>query len=289
MPGRWILFPAGRLSVTVDGTMADGAVRHAWLRALGVEEMPARITLADGEYAHRRTFKHDFFAATGLYEGPSGRVILKLGRVAGLFGLPMRWLGRWLTARERAIYQAVDDLPGVPRCLGGWGETGLVHAYVEGHPLQRHERVDEDFFPRLERLVAGIHRRHIAYVDLEKRENILVDSLGRPWLIDFQISWRWPGGGNERREGIQRLIPSQVARFLLARLQEGDRYHLLKHCRRHRPGSLTPGQLAASCQRGPYVEAHRRLSRPLIRLRRKLLKRLTGRSRSPKQEGPEFG
>ena len=62
--------------------------------------MPERITLADGEYAHVRTFKHDFFAATGLYEGPSGLVILKLGRVARLFGLPMRWRGLGMMPRS---------------------------------------------------------------------------------------------------------------------------------------------------------------------------------------------
>jgi len=59
--------------------MAERLSRHLWLRALGTEEMPARITLAGETYDHARTYKHDFFAATGLYDGPSGRVILKLG------------------------------------------------------------------------------------------------------------------------------------------------------------------------------------------------------------------
>ncbi len=250
--------------------------------------MPERITLAGGEYRHVRTFKHDFFAATGLYEGPSGRVILKLGRVASVLGLPMGWLGRCLAAREQAIYRAVDDLPGVPRYLGRWGQTGLVHVYVEGHPLQPNERVDDKFFPRLARLLAQMHGRGIAYVDLEKRENILVDAEGHPWLIDFQISWRWPAGGNGRRQGLQRLIPAELGRCLLTALQEGDRYHVLKHCRRHRPDGLTPEQLEASHRRSRYIDLHRWLFRPFTLVRRRILKRLTGRSRSPKQQGPEF-
>jgi len=250
--------------------------------------MPARIVLADAEYVHRRTFKHDFFAATGLYESPSGRVILKLGRAGRLFGLPMRWLGRWLAERELTIYRAVDDLPGVPRCLGRWGETGFVRVYVEGHPLQPAEWVDDEFFPRLERLLTEMHRRDIAYVDLEKRENILVDARGRPCLIDFQISWRWPSNGGGPRRGLRRLIPAEFGRFLLTRLQEGDRYHLLKHRRRHRPDALSREQLEASYRRGTYIDLHRRVFWPLTWVRRKILKLLTGRSRSPKQDGPEF-
>lgn len=267
--------------------MAD-PVRHAWLRALGRAEMPERIRLRDGEYVHLRTWKHDFFAATGLYEGPSGRVVLKLGRTARLLGLPASWIGRLLCNRELDVYRAVDDLPGIPECFGKWGATGLVHAFVEGHPLQKREQVNDEFFPRLERLIDELHHRDIAYVDLEKRENILVDSDGRPCLIDFQISWRWPADGRKHRTGMRRLIPDGFGRFLLAKLQAGDRYHLLKHRRRHRPDTLTAEEIEASYRLGFWHDLHRRVSRPLTLLRRTALRVLTGRWRSLKQDGPEF-
>ncbi|NLE59860.1 MAG: hypothetical protein GX616_16025 [Planctomycetes bacterium] len=268
--------------------MPDKRLRHGWLRALGEAEMPERIALRDGNYVHLRTWKHDFFAATGLYEGPSGRVVLKLGRTAGLMGFPASWIGRLLCDRELDVYRAVDDLPGVPKCLGRWGETGLVHIFVDGHPLQKREQVDDEFFPRLEQLINELHQRDIAYVDLEKRENILVDAEGRPSLIDFQISWRWPSDDAERRRGFRRLIPHGLGRYLLRRLQEGDRYHLLKHRRRHRPDTLTPEQIEASYQLGFWHRVHRRVSRPLTLLRRTALRVLTGRWRSLKQDGPEF-
>ncbi|GMV95706.1 MAG: hypothetical protein AMXMBFR83_00770 [Phycisphaerae bacterium] len=263
-------------------------VKHSWLRALGREDLPSSITLPDGEYRHLRTYKHDFFAATGLYEGPGGKVILKVGRTAGLLGLPMAWLGRLHAAHESRLYRELDGLEGIPRWLGRYGPTGFVHAFVEGHPLQRDERPDDRFFDRLEALLAELHRRGIAYVDLEKRENILVGDDGRPCLIDFQISWRWEGHNGRPRRGLQRLIPLALGRLLLAKLQSGDRYHLLKHRRRHRPDTLTAEQLAASYRRGWFIELHRRLSWPFTALRRGLLKRLTGRSRSAKQDGPEF-
>jgi len=248
--------------------------------------MPTRIQLSDGEYRHVRTYKHDFFAATGLYEGPGGLVILKLGRAARLFGLPMDWLGRVLARRECEVYKEVDDLSGVPRCRGRWNKTGFVHEFMEGHPLQRKEKVAADFFPRLRELILQMHARGIAYVDLEKRENILVDGNGRPGLIDFQISWWWPA--DRKSEGLRRLIPDSVGRYILERLQKADLYHLRKHYRRHRPEDLTPEEIAASYRTGVLISLHRRFVRPLTLVRWSILKQLTGRSRSAKQDGPEF-
>lgn len=250
--------------------------------------MPRQITLADGVYQHVRTFKHDFFAATGMYEGPGGRVVLKLGRTASLFGLPMVWLGRRLADHEREVYEAVHDLDGVPRCWGKWGRTGLVHSFVEGHPLQRRERVNDDFFPRLESLINALHERGIAYVDLEKRENILVDANGCPCLIDFQISWRWPMKGERPPHGPRRLLPAWLGELILLRLKEGDRYHLLKHRRRHRPDTLTAELIEASYRRGFWGELHRRIARPLTLMRRFALRIVTGRWRSEKQDGPGY-
>ena len=267
--------------------MSTGPIRHAWLRALGAEELPPQIELPSGTYSHVRTYKHDFFAATGLYRGPAGKAVLKVGRTAPLLVIPMKWMGHLLADHEAAVYRAVDDLPGVPRCLGRWGPTGFVHAFVEGHPLQRGEPVNDAFFPRLQALLTEMHHRGIAYVDLEKRENILVGDDGRPHLIDFQISFHWPAP-TERRTGWRRLMPDEMGRFLLRRLQDGDRYHLLKHMRRHRPDLLTHPQRMASYRGGALIALHRRVSRPLTALRRTILRRLTGRSRSPKQDGPEF-
>ena len=94
------------------------------------------------------------------------------------------------------------DLPNVPalcgpiRVGGKLLDNAVAHVYVPGRPLARYDRVPDDFFPRLGRLLAEMHRRKMAYVDLHKRENILVGDDGQPYLIDFQISValgrRWP-------------------------------------------------------------------------------------------------
>ena len=41
-------------------------------------------------------------------------------------------------------------------------------------------------------MLNAMHERKVAYIDLHKRENILVNERGDPCLIDFQISVAWP-------------------------------------------------------------------------------------------------
>ncbi len=235
------------------------------LRALGRKTLPDTVTLADGSYQLVRLFKHDFFAITALYSRDSNKAVLKVGRMADFLGLPCGWIGRLLAGHEAAAYRRLADLEAVPRFLGRWGKHGFAHAYVEGHPLRKGERVPEGFFRCLREALDEIHRRGMAYVDLEKPQNVIVGDDGRPYLIDFQIAWHWPReyGGN--------LWP---ARWLLRRLQGADRYHLLKLQRRTRPDQLTPQQLAASYRKPWYIRLHRWVTQPAMRLRRRTLERL---------------
>ena len=157
-----------------------------------------------GGHPYRRAeiLKHDSWAATAIYDGSDGRIVCKFNRRQSVFGLPMRWLGRLLARREGRMLALLADLPNVPDGCGPIRAGGRVldnavgHAYVPGHPLGRTERVNDEFLPRLGRLLAEMHRRRMAYVDLHKAENIIVGDDGQPYLIDFQISMalshRWP-------------------------------------------------------------------------------------------------
>jgi len=263
----------GNVDGTRTGNIETTLVKKvpASLRALGRFEPPEVIRVGDCEYAFARCFKHDFFACTSLYEGEAGRVILKLNRQADICGLPGQWIGRVLANHEAECYRAVSDLEAVPRFVGRWGATGIVHEYVEGGPLVKGAAVPDDFFDRLERAVGEIHAREMAYVDLEKRQNVLLGDDGRPYLVDFQISWRLrPEYGGR----------TALAHWLRTRLQEGDRYHLLKLRRRFRPDQLSPVQLEASYRRPFWVRLHARLTRPLLTLRRSTLNRLDPRRSS---------
>lgn len=239
--------------------------KPSFLCALGRENLPAQVDLPTGTYALEKLFKHDFFAATALYGGPAGRVIVKIGRKAGLFGLPLGWIGRWLAGHEAACLSELADLAAVPPMAGRVGRHGLAHVYLDGHPLRKGEQVPDDFFPQLRAALAEIHARGMAYVDLEKCENVIVGDDGRPYLVDFQIAWRVP-----RRWGGE-LAP---LRWMRRRLQRADLYHVTKLQRRTRPDQLTAVELSASYAKPWYVRLHGLITRPFTLARRRLLNRL---------------
>lgn len=228
--------------------------------------MPERIDVGDKWFAMEKSFKHDFFAATGLYQGDSGRVVLKVGRQASLLGFPMRWTGRFLFRRESRLLKKTQHLDGIPALTGSWEDTGLIHEFIEGHPLTKGEAIADDFFPRLEALITAMHDLGIAYVDLEKRENVLVGDDGDPWLFDFQIAWDRSGWF--------------LTRWILRILQRSDRYHLLKHWRRLRPDQLDASRLRESQSPPFWIAGHRLIFRPITRLRRYILVLLGARSTS---------
>ena len=94
-------------------------------------------------------------------------------------------------------------------------------------------------------------------MDLHKRENIIVDNQGDPWLIDFQISLSWP-----------RWAPRQP---LFELLRRSDEYHLQKHwshCRADQCG-FAASDLAN--RRPWWIRLHRLVAQPLREARGRLL------------------
>lgn len=227
--------------------------------------MPRTISCNRELWEHVETFKHDFFAATGVYRNGDRLGVLKLSRVTDVFTVPTRWIGRFLANREAHMYEQLDGTPGIPRWIGRVGDTGILHEFVPGHPLGRDERVGDLFFVQLFELVALIHSRDMAYVDLNKRQNVLVGDDGRAYLIDFQISLHIPPIGWKN---------IGLVRWLLRRFQHADRYHCLKHKRRVRPDLLTDAERGEVERLSPWIKLHRFVARPLTQLRRRTLKRL---------------
>lgn len=261
--------------------------RRSWieasLQALGRDGFPETVELRDGTYRFARVLQHSFYAATACYLGPSGKMVIKWGRTTSFFGFPLAWLGRWLAGRELRIYQAVEDLAGVPECFGAVGTHGFAHIYVEGHPHYRSEPLGPDFFRKLLTLLDEIHSREMAYVDLSKQENILVGDDGLPYLIDFQTAFVWPSEWKQRR-GLLRLLPDAIGRRILAGAQEADCVHVFKHWRRSAEETLPADLYARSVRQTGYIRFHLIATTPYRWLRR-TIRKLWNRDRLP-PDGP---
>ena len=234
------------------------------MRALGRDDLPESVDVAGNTFHRTKTVKHDFYAATGFYESSDGvKSVLKMGRTTDFGGLPLEWLGAWLCRREMRFYTRLSDLPNIPAVLGKVGSTGFLHAYVEGAPLEKGKPVPDGFFSALQKLLAEVHRRNIAYVDTNKPQNILQGDDGQPHLIDFQISF-----------DLDTIGANPIGRWMLRRLQREDFYHILKHKRRLRQDELTPEERIAAERRSWFIKAHRFITKPYFLLRRRTFKRL---------------
>jgi hypothetical protein len=255
--------------------------RPDWLRALGQESPPENLEITGVEHRLVEVFKHDSWAATALYESDWGILrVVKLHRQARLFFLPLQWLGRRTARNERIILEQLAGLDGIPALAGAVRAGGriLEHAvareYIPGHPLGNREAVPDSFFHELERLLRGMHERRTVYVDLHKRENIIVNDRGEPCLIDFQISLLWPS-----------WLPRGPLFRLLGR---SDEYHLMKHWARCRPDQCGMNSEEFRKRIPWWIRVHRLFARPVRELRRRLLVRVGVRSGKGRVETEVF-
>jgi hypothetical protein len=231
--------------------------------------------------------KHDSWAASAVYVGTAGRIKVKFNRVQPIGVLPMHWLGNLLARHEAWMLAQLAEVPAIPKGCGPVYAQGkrlrnaVAHQWIPGHPLAKDEKVDDAFFPRLEQTLAEVHRRGIAYVDLHKRENIIVGDDGQAYLIDFQISQALPSCW---------VFNTLLHRAALEILQRSDWYHLLKHRLQHRPDLVPTGLADLEAQRPWWIRLHRRIAEPFRQLRRKWLVRLkvrTGIGHATSEHFPE--
>jgi hypothetical protein len=238
----------------------------ASLFAMGYAEMPEQIDAQGVTWRFSKLFKHDFFAATALYERadvPGEFSVLKVQRTYPLYGFPMKWLGRKVANHEIGIYEKLQGIAGIPKFLGRVGPTGFLHAFIPGEDLHADLPLTPLFFEQLRELFEALHSRQIAYVDSNKRENILYGEDGRPWLIDFQISL----------ENMRGVWDTFFTRWLLRKFIRADWYHYYKHKTRLLPSACTAEDFEKAQKRGLLHSLHRVVARPIIQVRRKFLSR----------------
>lgn len=207
--------------------------------------------------------KTDRYATTAKIELPDGRsAIWKRSVVVLPPGVRIAAAARRLARREADHLERLDGVDGIPRLLLRPSPDTFVRSWIDGSTLRDTAAVPDGTFPALRELLAAIHSRGVAYADMAKEENVVVDPAGRPWLVDFQIS----------ASGDSWLAP------LVPMLQRADRYHLARHVRRRRPDQETDEDRAVLARgKGVLSQLHRALvKRPYNLVTRRLVRRWSG-------------
>ncbi len=268
-------------AVMLDKNESQVRPRPKTLRALGISEPPLVVTVDDCMFKRVCVFKHDSWAATAHYASKTGRqLVCKFNRTESIGPVPMRWLGRFLAHREHDFLHQLRDVEGIPKVYRNVIASGKIeshavaHDFVVGNPLSLCDNVPLGFFDRVETLLAELHGRRIAYVDLHKQENVLVGDDGLPYLIDFQVSIQCSRG--------------ILGRLLMSTLRDLDLFNVAKHRRIHCQNSSS----SLECKLPWWLNVHRAFAVPFRTLRRNLLVLLrvrAGRGSSSTEVMPEIG
>jgi len=105
--------------------------------------------------------------------------------------LPARLIGRLFLAVEERALRRLEGVPGVPGAIRRIGRNALCMEFVEARPLSRLDGaggIPPEFADRLEELFDAIEARGVVHGD-PHFSNILCDENGKPFLVDFAVSY----------------------------------------------------------------------------------------------------
>jgi hypothetical protein len=194
-----------------------------------------------------RELKDDGFAHTRLVRMDGRSWLHKEYRFRVPLGRLLTPLCRYWARHEMEVGRALADIRGVPGAPIALDDTTFCRPWIDGCDLRAHQQaggaLSDVFFDELVLLVQRIHERGVAYADLQKKDNIIVGSDGRPYLIDFQISLR----RYEGRSALRRAVSDWWVRHT----QSDDLRHVYKHKRRLRPDLITPEEEELTTRRSP--------------------------------------
>jgi RIO-like serine/threonine protein kinase len=217
--------------------------------------------------------KTDRYATTLRIRLPDGtRAVHKTSVVRLPPGVRVTSAARRLARREADQLERLAGIRGVPRLLGRPAPDALLREWIEGTTLRALDRVPDTVFPALRELLAAVHARGVAYADLAKEDNVVVDETGRPWLVDFQIC----------------VAKGSSLGWLAERLMRADRYHLARHVKRRRPDQLTDDDRAALADGQSLLSRLHRsvVKKPYNLVTRRLVRRWSGAGEGRRRDEP---
>ncbi|GJL56791.1 MAG: hypothetical protein NPIRA02_39230 [Nitrospirales bacterium] len=226
---------------------------------------PQEVKIDSTLYRYERVLKDDFFSINLLYRNEHGQgYVLKISDFRFVGGFVFRPLAGFISRHEYRVYRRVAEIEGIPALGPRWGWRGYFHRYIAGktlHEVTPHGDLPEDFFARLQELLAKVHEQRVFYVDLNKQGNVICSHDGHPYLIDFQISLAFPTGGGWWANVWTRTFN---------RLIQEDRYHLYKHKKAFHPHKMTAEELGFATRSQLNERYARYIARPYLRVKRLL-------------------
>jgi hypothetical protein len=139
-------------------------------------------------------------------------------------------IGRFLSRREWRALKLLAGIPGIPGEAFHVDGHAIAARYLRGRVLAEltAEQVDTAFLESYESFLAAVHARGIVHLDTGGGSNMLMQSNGRPGLIDFQAAV------------FTRRLPAAVRRLL----EHIDMAGLYKKWAVWQPQTLTPPRRA---------------------------------------------
>lgn len=222
----------------------------------------------------RRVLKADRYAQTFQVELPESRpAIHKRSVIEVPPGIRLPRAAARLARREADHLERLADVDGVPALIDRPDAYTFQRQWIDGGDVRELAEIPDELFPALRELLAEIHARGVAYADLAKEDNIVVDAVtGRPWLVDFQIS----------------VHRDSVLGGLVERLQRADRYYVARHVRNRRPDQLTDEDRRLLEEgRGTLRRLHRTLvKKPYNFVTRRLIRAWSGAGEGRREDEP---
>jgi hypothetical protein len=122
----------------------------------------------------------------------------------------------FLVRHELAMLARASGVPGLPRSHRRIDRLALELEFIEGRPLRRRSfarALPAEFFAALEKILAALEERGVAYLDLRSPSNVLVTPSGAPALVDLGSAVALPIPRSLRRALDRRALEKLRGRF----------------------------------------------------------------------------
>ena len=116
------------------------------------------------------------------YRDADYHLVIKVPHGRGL----VKYLHTLMLRHEHRVYQQLGEFDPSPKCYGMVDNNYLVLEFVNAKSIrERRPKNPQLFFEQLIRQIRQMHGRHVAHMDLKKKDNLLVTDNDMPCIIDF--------------------------------------------------------------------------------------------------------